>query len=228
MKTKKQFILVLTCIFCLSTVTVFAQNHKRFYIGGSFGLTDVTIIDQFTRYWIGRLVEKETFEDEFNGQVAGFFLGYRLLNTPRVFINVQAHGGFFLQEFLVETSSSTLRRKLFCSRGIDIQPGYNITKNLFFNVNFSIDRGRFQYSKEETSTTYDVDVPVLGYGFGMGIGYHVLPSFTVRVQYQFNQFETTEISTTLVALGRKIDVVELLPRIDIIMLTVQYNFGTKK
>jgi len=61
----------------------------------------------------------------------------------------------------------------------------------------------------------------------MGVGYHVVPNVTIRVQYQFNQFGTTEISTTVGDLGEKIDVIELLPRMDMIMLTVQYNFGKK-
>lgn len=45
--------------------------------------------------------------------------------------------------------------------------GNIITGNLFCFVNFSVERGRFQFSKEGTSTAYDVDIPVMGYGFGM-------------------------------------------------------------
>jgi len=213
-------------MICLSAVSAAAEDRQNFYVGGSFSLYDSTIIDQFTRYESGVLTEKNTFEDEYNGQAFGFFLGYRLLDKKRVFLNVQAHGIFFGKEFNVETSSSTLRRKLFCSRGIDLQPGYNITDNLFFFVNFSVERGRLQFSKEGTTTTYDVDIPVMGYGFGMGVGYHVCPCLTVRLNYQFNQYETTEISTT----GQqeiKIDIIELLPRYDSVLLSVQYNFGKK-
>ena len=215
-------------VVCLSVVSAEAQDRGSFYMGGSFSLYDSSIIDQFTRYRMGLIIEKATFEEEYNGQAAGFFFGYRLLDKKRVFINLQVHGGFFFQEFLVETSNSTLRRKLFCSRGIDFQPGYNITSNLFCFVNFSVERGRFQASKDGTSTTYDVDIPVMGYGFGMGVGYHVFPSLTVRFKYQFNQYGMTEISATVGALGRKIDVIELLPRYDNIMLSIQYNFGKKQ
>jgi len=214
-------------VVCLSADSAGAQDRGSFYVGGSFSLTDATIIDQFTRYRFGNLIEKNTFEDEYNGQAAGFFLGYRLLDKKRVFINIQAHGGFFFQEFLIETSSSTLKRKLFCSRGIDLQPGYNITDNLFFYVNISVERGRFQYSKEGTTTNYDVDVPVMGYGFGMGAGCRIFHFLTVRLQYQFIQYGTTEISSTVGALGRKVDVIELLPRYDSVMLAFQYNFGRR-
>ena len=167
-------------------------------------------------------------EDEYTGQAYGFYFGYKLVDKKRVFINVQTHGNFFAKEFNIETSSSTLRRKLVCSRGIDFQPGYNITGSLFFYVNFSVERGRFQFSKEGTSTEYDVDIPVMGYGFGMGVGYHILPCLTVRLKYQFNQYGMTEISSTVGDLGKKIDVVELLPRFDNIMLSIQYNFGKKQ
>ncbi len=225
-KIKKIPFALIIFIICLSVVSAAAEDRQNFYVGGSFSLYDSTIIDQFTRYESGVLVEKNTFEDEYNGQAFGFFLGYRLLDTKRVFLNVQVHGIFFGKEFNVETSSSILRRKLFCSRGIDLQPGYNITDNLFFFVNLSVERGRFQASKEGTSTTYDIDIPVMGYGFGMGVGYHVRPCVTIRLRYQFNQYETTEISTTGPQ-ETKIDVIELLPRYDSVLLSVQYNFGKK-
>lgn len=106
--------------------------------------------------------------------------------------------------------------------------GNIITGNLFCFVNFSVERGRFQFSKEGTSTAYDIDIPVMGYGFGMGVGYHVFSCLTVRLNYQFNQYGTTEISATVGALGRKVDVIELLPRYDFVMLSVQYNFGSSK
>ncbi len=228
MKIRKHFISLLIGAICLSAVTAAAKDRGSFYVGGSFGLTDATIIDQFTRYRRGNLIEKNTFEDEYNGQAFGFYLGYRLLDKRRVFINVQAHGIFFGKEFNIETSNSTLRRKLFCTRGIDLQPGYNITDNLFFHVNLSVERGRFQFSKEGTSTTYDVDIPVMGYGFGMGAGYRIIPCLTVRLLYQFIQYGTTEISATVGALGRKVDVIELIPRYDIVMLSVQYNFGSSQ
>lgn len=227
MKIRKYFIALLIGAICLSAVTAAAQDRCSFYVGGSFSFYDSTIVDQFTRYRRGTLIEKNTFEDEYTGQVYGFYLGYRLIDKKRVFINVQMHGGFFGKEFNIETSSSTLRRKLFCSRGIDLQPGYNITGNLFCFVNFSVERGRFQFSKEGTSTSYDVDIPVMGYGFGMGVGYHVCPCLTVRLNYQFNQYGTTEISTTG-PLGIKIDVIELLPRYDSVLLSVQFNFGSSK
>ncbi|MCJ7582138.1 MAG: hypothetical protein MUP98_16620, partial [Candidatus Aminicenantes bacterium] len=149
-------------------------------------------------------------------------------DKKRVFINLQVHGGFFFQDFRVETTSSTVRRNLFCSRGIDFQPGYNITDKLFFFVNFSVERGRFQASKDGTSTVYDVDIPVMGYGFGMGVGCHILPRLTLRFKYQFNQYGMTEISSTVGDFGEKIDVIELLPRYDNVMLSVQYNFGKKQ
>ncbi len=167
-------VVLMIFVVCLSAVSAAAQDRGGFYVGGSFSLYDSTIIDQFTRYRRGSIIEKSTFEDEYTGQAYGFYFGYRLVDKKRVFINVQAHGNFFAKEFNIETSSSTLIRKLFCSRGIDFQPGYNITDNLFFFVNLSIERGRFQFSKEGSSTTYDVDIPVMGYGFGMGVGYHVL------------------------------------------------------
>lgn len=215
-------------IVCLNAVSAAAQDQGSFYVGGSFSLMDATIIDQFTGSSGGVLIEKSTFEDEYTGQAYGFYFGYKLVDKKRVFINVQTHGNFFAKEFNIETSSSTLRRKLVCSRGIDFQPGYNITGSLFFYVNFSVERGRFQFSKEGTSTEYDVDIPVMGYGFGMGVGYHILPCLTVRLKYQFNQYGMTEISSTVGDLGKKIDVVELLPRFDNIMLSIQYNFGKKQ
>ena len=228
MKINATSVLLMIFVLWLSSVSAMAQDRGSFYVGGSFSLYDSTIIDQFTRYTGGSIIEKNTFEDEYTGQAFGFYFGYRLVDKKRVFINVQAHGGFFGNEFNVETSSSILRRKLFCSRGIDLQPGYNITDNLFFYVNFSVERGRFQFSKEGTSTVYDVDIPVMGYGFGMGAGYHIFPCLTVRVKYQFNQYGKTEISSSFGEPGRKIDVVELLPRYDNVMLSVQYNFGKKK
>lgn len=228
MKIKKILIVLMILGVGLSAVPAASQDRGSFYVGGSFSLYDATIIDQFTRYRRGNIIEKSTFEDEYTGQVYGFYFGFRLMDKKRVFINVQAHGIFFGKEFNVETSSSTLRRKLFCSRGIDFQPGYNITNNLFFLVNLSIERGRFQFSKEGTSTAYDIDIPVMGYGFGMGVGYHVFSCLTVRLNYQFNQYGTTEISATVGALGRKVDVIELLPRYDFVMLSVQYNFGSSK
>ena len=213
-------------MICLSAVSIAAQDRGSFYAGGSFSLYDSTIIDQFTRYSGGFIIEKSTSEDEYNGHAFGFYFGYRFIDKKRVFINVQTHANFFSKEFLIETSSNTIRRNLYCSRGIDIQPGYNITNNLFFNVNFSVERGRFQYSKKGTTTTYDVDIPVMGYGFGMGIGYNILSNLTVRVLYQFIQYGKTEISNT-VDNGSKIDVIELLPRYDSVMLSVQYNFGKR-
>lgn len=228
MKIKKTHIVLMILVVCLSAVSAAAQDRGNFYVGGSFGLTDATIIDQFTRYKRGNLIEKNTFEDEYNGQAYGFYFGYRLIDKKRVFINVQAHGIFFGKEFNIETSSSTLRRKLFCSRGIDLQPGCNITNNLFFHVNLSVERGRIQASKEGTSTAYDVDIPVMGYGFGMGVGYHVFSCLTVRLNYQFIQYGSTEISATVGAQGKKVDVIELLPMYDNIMLSVQYNFGSSR
>ena len=227
MKIKRIFVILIIFVVCLSAVSASAQDRGSFYVGGSFNLYDSTIIDQFTRYRRGFIVEKSTFEDEYSGQTYGFYFGYRIVDKKRVFVNVQAHGNFFSQEFNVETSSSTVRRNLFCSRGIDLQPGYNITDNLFFFVNLSIERGRFQFSKEGTSTAYDVDIPVMGFGFGMGVGYHILSCLTVRLNYIFNQYGTTEISSTVGALGRKVDVIELMPMYDHIMLAVQYNFGKK-
>jgi len=228
MKIKRIWFVLIIYVVCLSAVSAAAQDRGAFYAGGSFSLYDSTIIGQFTRYRRGFIIEKTTFEDEYTGQEYGFYFGYRLVEKKRVFINVQAHANFFSNEFNIETSSSTLRRKLFCSRGIDLQPGYNITDNLFFFVNFSVERGRFQFSKEGTTTTYDVDIPVMGYGFGIGIGTHIFSCLTVRLNYQFNQYGTTEISSTLGALGRKVDVVELFPMYDNIMLSVQYNFGKKQ
>ena len=227
MKIKRILVILIIFCVCLSAVSAAAQDRGSFYVGGSFSLYDSTIIDQFTRYRRGNIIEKSTFEDEYTGQAYGFYFGYRLVNKKRVFINVQVHGNFFSKEFNVETSSSTVRRKLFCSRGIDLQPGYNITDNLFFFVNLSIERGRFQFSKEGTSTAYDVDIPVMGYGFGMSVGYHILSCLTVKLNYIFKQYGTTEISSTVGALGRKVDVIELMPMYDHIMLAVQYNFGKK-
>ena len=134
MKTMNKHVILIILVVCLSAVSAAAQNRGNFYVGGNFSLTDATIIDQFTRYRRGNLIEKNTFEDEYNGHAFGFYLGYRLVDQKRVFLNVQAHGIFFGKEFNIETSSSTLRRKLFCSRGIDLQPGCNITDNLFFNL----------------------------------------------------------------------------------------------
>lgn len=105
--------------------------------------------------------------------------------------------------------------------------GNIITGNLFCFVNFSVERGRFQFSKEGTSTAYDVDIPVMGYGFGMGVGYHVFSCITVRLNYQFTQSGTTKISTSG-PLGIKIDVIELLLRYDNVLLSVQYNFDSSK
>ena len=65
----------------------------------------------------------------------------------------------------------------------------------------------------------------MGYGFGMGVGYHILSCLTVRLNYIFSQYGTTEISSTVGALGRKIDVIEFVPMYDNILLSVQYNFG---
>ncbi len=225
METKKIQIVLLVLAVCLSVVSAAAQDSSRFYAGLSFSLSDATIIDQFTRYEMGVLTEKNTFEDEYTGQAFGFFLGCRFLDKKHVFINLQLHGSFFSSEFLIETSSSVVKRKLACSRGIDLQPGCKITKNLIFFLSGSIERGRFQFSKEGTTTTYNVEVPMMGYGFGMGVGYRVFPSLIVRVRYQYNQFGSMEISTALDDLGTKVDVVELLPRYDLFLLSVQYNFG---
>jgi opacity protein-like surface antigen len=227
MKIKKIQAILIIIMVCLSAVSAAAQDRGTFYVGGSFSLIDATIIDQFTRYSSGNLMEKNTFEDEYNGQAYGFYFGYRLIDKKRIFVNVQTHGIFFNKDFNIETSNSTVRRNLFCSRGIDLQPGYSITDNLFFFVNFSVERGRFQFSKKGTSTTYDVDIPVMGYGFGMGLGYQVFPYVNVRLTYKFVQYGSTEISTTLGDLGEKIDVVELVPRYDFIMLGIQYDFGKK-
>ena len=227
MKINKMNAALIIFMVCLSAISAEAQERGSFYVGGSFGLYDSTIIDQFTRYRRGNIIEKSTFKDEYTGQAYGFFFGYRLVDTNRVFIYVQMHGNFFSKEFTAETSNSTVRRKLFCSRGIDLQPGYNITDDLFFFVNVSVERGRFQFSKEGTSTEYDVEIPVSGYGFGVGAGCRILSCLTVRLNYTFSQYGMTEISSTAGALGRRVDVVELKPMYDNIMLNVQYNFGKK-
>ena len=227
MTIRRTSVILMVFIGCLSAVSAVAQDRGSLYLGGSFSLTDATIIDQFTRYREGVLIEKNTFEDEYNGQGYGFYLGYRLLDKQRLFINVQMHANFYSKEFNIETSSSTLKRKLFCSRGIDLQSGYNITQKLFFYVNLSLERARFQFLKKGTTTTYDVDVPVSGYGYGMGVGFHLLPSVTVKMQYHFTQFGATEISNTVGDDGEKVDAIELLPRYDFALLSVQYNFGKR-
>lgn len=212
-------------LICLSALTAEAQDRGTFYAGGSVSLYDSTIIEQITQYRAGILTGKHTVESEYNGQAYGFYFGYRLVDKKRVFINIQAHGYFLGKEFNVTTTDNILRRKLFCSRGIDLQPGYNITDKLSCFFNFSVERGRFQLSETEITKIYDIDIPVMGYGFGMGIGTHVFPSVAVRLQYQFNQYGKTEISTAFGTEVIKMDVNELLPRYDYIMLSVQYNFG---
>ena len=234
MKIKRILVILIIFCVCLSAVSAAAQDRGSFYVGGSFSLYDSTIIDQFTRYRRGNIIEKSTFEDEYTGQAYGFYFGYRLVNKKRVFINVQVHGNFFSKEFNVETSSSTVRRKLFCSRGIDLQPGYNITDNLFFFVNLSIERGRRNHDypereKTEISLQEQKKKSVQNhYGHnGCRIDFHILSCLTVKLNYIFKQYGTTEISSTVGALGRKVDVIELMPMYDHIMLAVQYNFGKK-
>ncbi|MFC2160040.1 hypothetical protein ACFLRW_01140 [Acidobacteriota bacterium] len=227
MKIRKALFVLMISGICMSIVTAASQDRRSFYVGGSFSLYDSTILDHFTRYMGGSIIEKNTFEEEYTGLAYGFYFGYKLVDKKRVFINVEVHGNFFSNEFNLETSNSTMRRNLFCTRGIDFQSGYNVMENLFFFVNFSVERGRFQFSKDGTTTDYDVDIPVMGSGFGMGAGYNIFPFLTVRLKYQFNQYGKTEISSSAGEFGRKIDVIELLPRYDNVLLSVQYNFGNK-
>lgn len=204
-------------------VSVNALNQGNKYIGVNLGLFDSVIVDSFTRELRRRLDEKNTFEDAYKGQFGGIYFGYRLIDKEHTFINLQAHVNVFNKEFSIETSSSTLIRKLDYSLGIDLQPGFYIKSGFLCFFNFSIERGKFKFSKEGTSTTYDVNPPVLGYGFGAGIGYEVSSSICLKLQYQYNQYSTTEILSTLNR-PKRFDSIELSPRYDIFLLSLQYNF----
>ena len=72
MTIRRTSVILMVFIGCLSAVSAVAQDRGSLYLGGSFSLTDATIIDQFTRYREGVLIEKNTFEDEYNGQGYGF------------------------------------------------------------------------------------------------------------------------------------------------------------
>lgn len=230
MKRTKILTVFLVGMICMSAISANAGETGRIYFGANVGLFDSVILDTFIRERPRRLVERETFEDRYNSALEGFYLGYKLVDKPKAFINLQAHFNLFNKEFTVETSSSTLTRKLNFSFGIDLQPGFYITSKLIGFFNFSLEKGKFRFAKEGTSSAYDVVLPVFGYGFGGGIGYFITDAFCVKVMYKHDQYQQTEISTTYQDwIGPvKIDTARLSPRYDLFLLCLEYNFGAKK
>jgi len=224
MKNKLLFMVTMAGIICLNAVTARAQQEKTCFIGVNAGWFDSVFIDHFTRWENSTLDEKNTFEDKYKAQLYGGFFGYRLINKARTFVNLQVHANYYNREFRVETSKSILIRKLEYSFGIDLQPGFNISDTLSTYINLSLDRGKFKYTKSGTSTTYDSQPSVIGYGLGVGFEYRVISSLSLKLQYQYCQYGMSEISTTLTNSVKKIDFIQLIPKYDIVTVSLQYNF----
>jgi len=72
-KISRTLVVLIIFVVCMSAVSAAAQDRGSFYVGGSFSLYDSIIIDQFTRYRRGSIIEKSTFEDEYTGQAYGFY-----------------------------------------------------------------------------------------------------------------------------------------------------------
>lgn len=207
----------------LISVSGKAQGQETPYIGVNLSLFNSVITDNFTRHVNGILNERNTFEDDYKGQFGGIYFGYKLIDTKRTFLHLQAHVNLYTKEFSTETPNSTLTRKLNYSFGIDLQPGFYVQSGFICYFNFSAEAGKFEFSKTGTSTTYNMEPLVFGYGLGAGIGYQVSPSVCLKLQYQHNQYCRTEISSTLVGVMTIIDNVELSPRYDIFMMPIQHN-----
>ena len=221
---KKPCVALAVIMILLISVSGKAQDQETPYVGVNLSLFNSVITDNFTRHVNGILNERSTFEDDYKGQFGGTYFGYKLIDTKRTFLHLQAHVNLYNKEFSTETPNSTLTRKLNYSFGIDLQPGFYVQSGFICYFNFSAEAGKFEFSKTGTSTTYDMEPPVLGYGLGAGIGYQANPSVCFKLQYQHNQYCTTEIAATLVGIDTIIDYAELSPRYDIFMLSLQYNF----
>ena len=228
MNMRKAIIASMIIMTFLIAVPGQAQDRGTPHIGLNLSLFNSVIMDNFMRHINGVLNEGSTFEDNYKGQSGGFYLGFKLIDTDKAFLNLQAHVNLFTKEFSTETPNSTLTRKLKTSFGINLQPGFYLKSRFLLFFNFSIERGKFKFSKEGTSTTYDIDPAVPGYGFGGGIGYQVSPSICLKLQYQHNQYRTTSISSSFVTVDTIVDQIELSPGYDIFMLSVQYDFGPKE
>ncbi len=221
---KKPCVALAVIMILLISVSGKAQDQETSYIGVNLSLFNSVITDNFTRHVNGILNERNTFEDDYKGQFGGIYFGYKLIDTKRTFLHLQAHVNLYNKEFSTETPNSALTRKLNYSFGIDLQPGFYVQSGFICYFNFSAEAGKFKFSKTGTSTTYDMEPLVSGYGLGAGIGYQVSPSVCFKLQYQHNQYCTTEIASTLVGIDTIIDYAELSPRYDIFMLSLQYNF----
>ncbi|MDH5466638.1 MAG: outer membrane beta-barrel protein [Candidatus Aminicenantes bacterium] len=224
MNKKKLCVALAVIMILLISVSGRAQDRETPYIGVNLSLFNSIIIDNFTRHVNGMLNERNTFEDDYKGQFGGVYFGYKLIDKKRTFIHLQAHVNLYNKEFSTETPNSTLTRKLNYSFGIDLQPGFYVQSGFLCYLNFSVESGKFKFSKTGTSTTYDMEPSVFGYGFGAGIGYQVASSVCLKLQYQHNQYCTTEIASTLAGIDAIIDYAEFSPRYDIFMLSLQYNF----
>lgn len=224
MNKRKPCVALAVIMILLISVSGKAQDRETPYIGVNLGLFNSVIMDNFTRHVNGILNERSTFEDDYKGQFGGIYFGYKLIDTTKTFIRLQAHVNLYNKEFSTETPNSTLTRKLSYSFGIDLQPGFYVGSGFLCYFNFSAEAGKFNFAKTGTSTTYDMKPSVLGYGLGGGIGYQVSSSVCLKLQYQHNQYRTTETASTLAGIDTIIDYAELSPRYDIFMLSLQYNF----
>ncbi len=170
----------------------------------------------------GVLIEKNTFENAYNGQYGGLYLGYRMIDTETIFTDLQVHVNVANGDVGFQTASSVWVRKLDYNFGIDFQPGLHINEKLSAFVDFSLERGRFKFTKTGSSTTHDSRPDLIGYGFGMGIALAASSKIDIKAQYRFSQYDTTTITSTLEEL-HKIDQALLTPTFNTFILSVQWN-----
>ena len=220
MKIKKFILMVLSGIIMQSASPADAQD--TYYFGINIGVFNSIMRENFTRHAGGVLIEKNTFENAYNGQYGGLYLGYRMIDTGSIFTDLQVHVNVANGEVGLQTASSDWVRKLDYNFGIDFQPGLHINEMLSAFIDFSLERGRFKFTKTGSSTTHDSRPDLIGYGFGVGFALAVSSNIEIKAQYRFSQYDTTTITSTLEEL-HKIDQALLTPTYNTFILSIQYN-----
>jgi opacity protein-like surface antigen len=186
---KKLNIALLAAALSAAALTVQASP----YIGLNIGYTNGLFTNKTTN--TGVAVKSSTGTDGLDGAV---FAGYAHKfgeNSFNLAAEVNAET-YRMSNSNYRSTTLTEKRHLKYSYGLDILPGFYISKAINLYVMIGFQQGRFKFSRNlagSTSTDYNKQVRLAGYDAGIGTNFILANNFALRFTYKYTQYSGEKV-----------------------------------
>jgi len=216
------FILFLLCFTpALASAQESVFSRGRAYGGVGYGYHDIDMATDFTRDISGRVIERSSFNNNYNSNSGSLFLGYTL-PWDQWYLSGQLGLTLFDDEFELLAGSSKFTNALNHAFTLDVMPGFYLMEKLSLFAKFGLAYGDFDFIKSSpTSTTYNTSDRLLGGTLGAGVAYDVTPRVRVKLGVEQTWYEDIQINAVL---GPMTDTTRVEPEVKTVFFTLQYFF----